>query len=136
MTTPSPAGPCRISWLVLVYRLPPGKPGALAVAVRRRLVRAGAAYLAKAVAALPESAAAQRVLRRLRSEIGEAGGSAEVPRAEAVGGESDMVAAYNAGGDQEYQEIIARCRDAVAGMESLAESGHFRFAQLWERIRS
>ena len=83
---------------MLVYRLPPGKPGALAVAVRRRLVRAGAAYLAKAVAALPESAAAQRVLRRLRSEIGEAGGSAEVPRAEAVGGESDMVAAYNAGG--------------------------------------
>jgi hypothetical protein len=125
--------PGRVTWLVLVYRLPPGKPGALAVAVRRRLTRVGAVYLAKAVAAVPECAAAQRVLRRLCSQISDAGGSAEVLRAEAIDGELDMIAAYNAARDQEYREIITQCRDAVAVIEDLAESGHFRFAQLWEK---
>jgi hypothetical protein len=84
---------------------------------------------------LPESAAARRVLRRLRSETGEAGGSAEVLRAEAVDGGPDLVAAYNAARDQEYREIITRCLDAIAGIESEAESGRFRYAQLWEKDR-
>lgn len=81
---PAPGRPACVSWLILAYRLP-ARPG-LKATIRRRLAATGAVYLANAVAAAPVSPAAERAFRRLRSMIGEAGGSAQVLRAAAMDG--------------------------------------------------
>jgi hypothetical protein len=123
--------PGRAPWLLLIYRLPV-RTG-LKATIRRRLIAIGAVYPASAVAALPASPAAERALRRLRSMIGEAGGSAQVLRAEAIDGEPDLIATYNAAREQEYEKIIAECSDIVAGIEAMAAASHFGYAELGEK---
>jgi len=85
----------RISWLVLLYRIP-SEPSRLRAAVWRRLKAAGAVYLAGSVAALPASPAAERSLRRLRHDVCDMGGSAQLLRAEALAGQPDVISAFNA----------------------------------------
>lgn len=123
--------PSRVAWLVLAYRLPANHR--LKTTIRRRLTAMGAVYPANAVAALPASPAAERAFRRLRSTIGEAGGSAQVLRATAIEGEPDLVAVYNAAREQEYEEIIAECGDIVAGIRTMTASGRFSYADLGEK---
>lgn len=120
----------RAPWLVLIYRLP--VHAGLKATIRRRLTAIGAVYPANAVAALPESPAAERALRRLRNMIGQAGGSAQVLRAEAVEGEPDLIATYNAARAREYEKIIAEGNDVVAGIEARAAAGRFGYAELGE----
>ena len=105
MTVPVTTRPGRVAWLVLAYRLPAGS--GLKAVIRRKLTAIGAMYPANAVATLPAFPAAERTFRRLRNMIGQAGGSAQVLRAEAIQGELDLVAAFNAAREQEYREIIA-----------------------------
>ena len=71
------------AWLMLVYRVP-GEPTRLRATVWRRLKAAGAVYLANSVAVLPESAASERALRKLRAEIEGMGGTGQLLRAEAL----------------------------------------------------
>jgi hypothetical protein len=123
--------PGRIAWLVLAYRLPASS--GLKATIRRKLNAAGAVYPVNAVAALPASPAAERTFRRLRNMIGEAGGSAQVLHAEAIEGEPDLVAAFNAAREQEYDEIIAGCGDVIAGIEAMTAAGHFCHADLGEK---
>jgi hypothetical protein len=128
VTAPAVTRPGRVAWLVLVYRLPAGS--GLKAAVRRKLTTMGAVYPVNAVAALPASPAAERSFRRLRNMIGEGGGSAQVLHAEAIEGEGDLVAAFNAAREQEYGEIIAGCGDVVAEIEAMTAAGHFCYADL------
>jgi hypothetical protein len=128
---PGAADPGTLTWLVLVYRLP-AKPASLKGMIRRRLAVAGAVYLSPAVAAVPSSGAAERVLRRVQHAITDAGGSAVLVRGQAIGGEAEMTAALNAARDREYQDIIAGCRDAVAAIEALAAADDYRYEQLWD----
>jgi hypothetical protein len=121
----------RAPWLVLVYRLP--VRAGLKATIRRRLIAMGAVYPANAVAALPASPAAERALRRLRSMIGEAGGSAQVLRAEAIEGGPGLVATYNAAREQEYGKIIAECSDVVAGIAAMSAAGQFGYAELGKK---
>ena len=58
----------RASWLVLAYRVA-GENARLRASVWRRLRAAGAVYLVNSVAALPAAPPAERLLRRLRSDI-------------------------------------------------------------------
>ena len=83
MTIPAAPSPGCAAWLVLTYRL--GGSHALKITVRRRLNAIGAVFPVNAVAALPASPATERAFRRLRRMIGEAGGSAQVLRAEVIG---------------------------------------------------
>ncbi len=131
MTATEAARPGRAPWLVLIYRLP--VHAGLKATIRRRLTAIGAVYPANAVAALPASAAAERAFRRLRSMIGEAGGSAQVLRAEAIEGEPDLIATYNAARAREYGKIIAECSDVVAGIEATAAAGRSGYAALGEK---
>jgi ChrB-like protein len=126
-----PTPPGRIAWFVLAYRLPV-KSG-LKTVIRRRLTALGAIYPANAVAAIPASPAAERAIRRLRSSITEAGGSAQVLRAEAIAGGPDLVAAFNAAREQEYADIIVRCGDFVDATKAMTAAGHFRYANLEEK---
>lgn len=102
-------------------------------AVWRRLRGAGAIYLQNSVAALPETPSAERLLRGLRNEIvGEMSGQAQVLRATALDGESEIVAAFNAARDDEYEEIVDRCRDFLAEIERNTKEQHFTYGELEE----
>ena len=105
MTAPATTHAGRGAWLVLAYRLPTSH--GLKTAIRRRLTTAGAVFPANAVAALPASPTAERTFRRVRRLIGEAGGSAQVLRAEVIEGAADLVAAFNAAATDPYPVSIA-----------------------------
>jgi hypothetical protein len=120
-----------MAWLVLAYRLPANS--GLKTTIRRRLTAMGAVYPANAVATLPASPTAERAFRRMRSMIGEAGGSAQVLRAEAIEGEPELITVFNAAREQEYSQIIAGCGDVVARIEAMTAASQFRYANLGER---
>ena len=121
---PDPAGAGPVTWLVLIYRLP-AKASALRAMVHRKLSAAGAVYLSRACAAAP-AGPAERVMRRMRAMITDAGGSAALLRARALAGEPDLTAAFSAARDREYDDIIARCRDGTAAIEAVTAARDFR----------
>jgi hypothetical protein len=101
--------------------------------VWRRLRGAGAIYLQNSVAALPATPAAERLLRGLRKEIvGEMSGQAQVLRATALDGEAEIVAAFKAARNDEYEEIIDRCKDFLAEIEGNTKTEHFTYGELEE----
>lgn len=118
-------------WLVMAYRLPANH--GLKIAIRRRLTGIGAVFPANAVAAVPASPAAERALRRMRSQINEAGGSAQVLRAEAIEGARDLATAFNAVREREYAEIIAGCGEIVAAIQVLTTAGRFSYQDLGDK---
>ena len=128
MTVPAAPSPGRTAWLVLAYRLRDSH--ALKITVRRRLTAIGAVFPVNAVAASPASPAAERAFRRLRRMIGEAGGSAQILRAEVIEGGADLAAAFNKAREQEYSEVIAGCGQVLAGIEALTAAGQFRYPDL------
>lgn len=131
MTAPAAPQPGRVVWLVLAYRLPVNH--GLTMTVRRRLTAMGAVYPVNAVAAVPTSPAAERAFRRIRRIIGEAGGSAQVLRAEAIEGAPDLVATFNAAREQEYAEVLAGCGEVIGGIEALAAAGCYRYPDLGDK---
>jgi hypothetical protein len=120
-----------VGWLVLVYRVPP-EPSRLRATVWRRLKGLGALYLQSSVAALPQSPSAERALRTLRKEILQMGGTASLLSSEVVAGGADVVAAFNAARDDEYEEIIDKCDDFRAQVKKEYDEHHFTYAELEE----
>ena len=120
-----------IAWLLLIYRVP-REPSKLRAAVWRRLKTLGAVYLQNSAAALPESAGHERALRTLRKEIAEMGGTAQVLRCEVLAGAAEVTATYNAARDEEYEEIIDKCRDFLAEIDKETAAEHFTYAELEE----
>ena len=131
MTVPAAPSPGRAAWLILAYRLPASH--ALKITVRRRLTAMGAVFPVKAVAALPASPVAERAFRRLRHMIGEAGGSAQVLRAEVIEGGANLAAAFKEAREQEYAEVVAGCGQVLAGIEALTAAGQFRYPDLGDK---
>jgi hypothetical protein len=120
-----------LNWLLLVYRVPP-EPTRLRATVWRRLKGLGAIYLQNSAAALPATSANERALRKLRHEILEMAGSGILLNCTALGGESDILAAFQAARDDEYEEIVDRCQDFLAGVQKEHVAEHFSFAELEE----
>lgn len=121
-----------LAWLVLVYRVPT-EPTRLRAAVWRRLRNLGAIYLQNSVAAMPADAKAERALRTLRNEIIEnMGGRAQLLSSIALVGEPDLVAEFNAARDDEYEEILDKCRDFHAEVEKETTVEHFTYGELEE----
>ncbi|WIV59149.1 Chromate resistance protein ChrB [Amycolatopsis nalaikhensis] len=129
-TVAEPAGIPQ-SWLVLIYRVPP-EPSRLRAAVWRRLKGLGAIYLQNSAAALPAGAAAERALRKLRHEIVEMGGTGVLLSSVALAGGPDVVAAFQAARDDEYEEIIDKCRDFLAEIDKETAAEHYTYAELEE----
>lgn len=140
---PSPAGathePAETSdaslppgrWLLLVYRVP-SEPSRLRATVWRRIKSLGAIYLQSSAAALPASVAAERALRKLRSEILDMSGTAVLLSCEVIAGEADIRAAFQAARDDEYEEIVDKCVDFIAGVDKEYAENHFSYAELEE----
>lgn len=120
-----------VEWLLLVYKVP-SEPTRLRATVWRRLKSLGAVYLQNAAAALPASPSGERALRKLRHEIAEMNGSAVLFRSRALVGETDVLAAFQAARDDEYDEIVDRCQDFLAQVEKEHAASHFTFAELEE----
>jgi DNA-binding transcriptional regulator PaaX len=118
-------------WLLLVYRVP-SEPTRLRAAVWRRLKSLGAIYLQNSAAALPASVAAERSLRKLRSEILEMSGTAALLSCTVLAGEQEVRAAFQAARDDEYEEIADKCEDFLAGVKKEYAASHFTYAELEE----
>lgn len=118
-------------WFVLVYKLP-SEPTRYRASVWRKLKAAGAVYLQNGVAALPADPGGERVMRGVVQEIREAEGTAHLLRGVAVGDAAGLVEAFNAARDDEYREVLDRCRDFHAELERERAAGKFTFAELEE----
>jgi len=118
-------------WLLLVYRVP-SEPSRLRATVWRRLKSLGAIYLQSSAAALPASTQAERALRRLRSEILDMSGSAALLSCTVLAGEAEVRAAFQAARNDEYEEIVDKCQDFLAGLRKEYDANHFSFAELEE----
>jgi hypothetical protein len=119
------------SWFVLVYKLPP-EPTRYRASVWRKLRAAGAIYLQNGVSALPDDPRSERVMRGVAQEVREYEGTAYLMRGPLVGDDEALVGALNAARDDEYSEILDRCRDFHAELEREREAGKFTFAELEE----
>jgi hypothetical protein len=89
-------------------------------------------YLQNSVAALPDGQAGERALRKLRHEIVEMSGTAVLMRCETLLGDNDVMAAFQAARDDEYEEIVDRCRDFLSQVEKEHVAEHYSFAELEE----
>jgi hypothetical protein len=118
-------------WLLLVYRVP-SEPSRLRATVWRRIKSLGAIYLQSSAAALPASTAAERALRKLRSEILDMSGTAVLLSCEVLAGESDVRGQFQDARDDEYEEIVDKCLDFVAGIDKEYRENHFSYAELEE----
>jgi hypothetical protein len=135
MGTPEPpednAAPDETGWLLLIYRVP-SEPTRLRAAVWRRLKSLGAIYLQNSAAALPAGPAAERALRKLRHEILEMQGTAVLMNCSVLAGQQDVLGAFEAARDDEYDEILDKCRDFHAQLEKEYAAEHFTYAELEE----
>jgi predicted Zn-dependent peptidase len=118
-------------WFVLVYKLP-SEPTRYRASVWRKLRAAGAVYLQNGVAALPSDQGSERVTRGLVQEVRENEGTAYLVRGSLVGDDAALVEAFNAARDDEYREVLDRCRDFHAELKREREAGKFTFAELEE----
>jgi DNA-binding transcriptional regulator PaaX len=118
-------------WLVLIYRIP-SEPTRLRAAVWRRLKGLGAVYLQNSVAALPAGSGSERALRKLRREILEMGGTAQLLAGQALAGQQDILGVFQAARDDEYEEIIDKCQDFHGQLQKEYDAGHYTYAELEE----
>ena len=125
------ANPDGTSWLVLIYRIP-SEPTRLRATVWRRLKGLGAVYLQNSVAALPAGSASERALRKLRREILDMGGTAQLLASQALAGQQDILAVFQAARDDEYDEIVDKCQDFHGQLQKEYDAGHYSYAELEE----
>jgi Protein ChrB, N-terminal len=118
-------------WLLLVYRVP-SEPSRLRATVWRRIKSLGAIYLQSSAAALPAGTAAERALRKLRSEILDMAGTAVLLSCDVLAGEGEIRAQFQEARDDEYEEIVDKCVDFIAGIDKEYREAHFSYAELEE----
>jgi DNA-binding transcriptional regulator PaaX len=118
-------------WLLLIYRIPT-EPTRLRAGVWRKLKGLGAIYLQNSAVALPFSPQSERALRTLRAEIDEMAGKATLFSSTTLAGQDQLVQAFNAARDDEYDEIIDKCEDFLQQVRKEYEANHFTYAELEE----
>jgi hypothetical protein len=101
--------------------------------VWRKIKATGAVYLQNSVCILPAEREHEQELRRLRHEIvEECGGEAYLFKCEHIGSVDVLVELFNRSRDEEYAEVIHRCREFLAELEEETANRHFTFAELEE----
>lgn len=118
-------------WLVLVYKIP-AEPTRYRASVWRKLKATGAIYLQNGVAALPRTPATERVMRGIVEEIRKMAGSAHLLDSKPLIDDAALQGAFTAARDEEYRELLGRCRDFHAEMEKEQAEKNFTFAELEE----
>ncbi|MEZ2390144.1 Chromate resistance protein ChrB [bacterium RCC_150] len=124
--------PSQPTWLLLVYRVP-SEPTRLRATVWRRLKNLGAIYMQNSAAAIPRTPHSERAMRALRNEIVESmSGKAFLINSTSIIGETDLVEMFNEARNDEYEEILDKCRDFHAGVEKEVKEEHFTYGELEE----
>jgi hypothetical protein len=118
-------------WLILIYKIPP-EPSRLRAGIWRKLKAAGAIYLQNGVAALPAGPASERALRGIAQAVRGMGGTAQLFHGRLLGDEEAVRGQFNAARDEEYSELLARCRDFHAELDAERAAGKYTFAELEE----
>ncbi len=120
------------NWLVFVYKVP-SEPSRYRVQVWRKIKATGAVYLQNSVCILPSCREHEQEFRRLRHEIvEECGGEAYLFKCEHIGSPDVLAELFNRSRDEEYAEVIHRCREFLAELEEETANRHFTFAELEE----
>ena len=110
----APTAPDR--WLVLVHQLPP-RPPYLRAKIAQRLAGIGALALKNSVYVLPGRADCREDFDWIAQEAVAGGGQAWIASAEWLRGTSDetLREAFRALSDRAYDDLLAACRDELAG---------------------
>ena len=119
--------------MLLTYRLPAERSSAR-VAVWREVRRSGALQLQKSVVAFPDTDGFRVALTRVRTVVGEVGGSALAVRAEPLerADEERLMAAWNEARAAEYGELASECEKLVAEIDKEFAKEKFTLAELDE----
>ena len=122
-----------MGWLLLTYRLPAERSSAR-VAVWREVRRSGALQLQKSVVAFPDADEFRVAVTRVRTVVGEVGGSALAMRAEPLerADEERLTAAWNEARAAEYGELASECEKHVAEIDKEFAKEKFTLAELDE----
>lgn len=118
-------------FLLLIYKIP-SEPTRLRAAVWRKVKNIGALYLQNSVCILPDSKDSERHFRQLKLEIEEMGGESYLFRSNSIGSKENIINLFNAARDEEYVEIIDKCKDFFKEIEKEISQKHFSYAELEE----
>jgi hypothetical protein len=124
------ASPKRVSWIVLVHRVP-REPSSPRIAIWRRLRSLGVAQLGDGICALPEDARTREQLEWVADQVLEAGGTALLVRGETLssGDERQLVGLMSTARGAEYAELSDR-------VTHLLEAGPGREVERRRALRS
>ena len=121
-----------LTWLILVYRVP-SEPTRLRGAVWRKLRNLGAVYMQNSAAAIPRTVQTERTMRALRKEILESmSGKAFLISSASVASDADLREMFNEARNDEYEEILDKCKDFHAGIEKEIREEHYTYGELEE----
>lgn len=118
-------------WLLLVYKVP-SEPTRYRASIWRKIKAIGAVYLQNSACVLPVNLRTERQFRQLRREIEGYGGEGYLIKGAFLGNEQQVVDMFNSARDEEYQEIVDRCRDFFKEIDKEIERKHFTYAELEE----
>ncbi|MEO7016769.1 MAG: Chromate resistance protein ChrB, partial [Leifsonia sp.] len=116
-----------LTWLILVYRVP-SEPTRLRGAVWRKLRNLGAVYMQNSAAAIPRTVSTERTMRALRKEIVESmSGKAFLINSSSVASDADLRAMFNEARNDEYDEILDKCKDFHTGIDKEIREEHYTY---------
>ena len=123
----------RVSWVVLVYRVP-REPSSPRIAIWRRLKALGVGQLGDGVVALPEDARTREHLEWIADRAQDAGGTALMLRAQAMSqrDETTIATQMAAARAQEYRDLTNRARQALTDIPETGEVDR----RLLQRLRT
>lgn len=131
-TAPEAKETKNLTWLILVYRVP-SEPTRLRGAVWRKLRNLGAVYMQNSAAAIPRTVHTERTMRALRKEIVESmSGKAFLISSSSVASDADLRDMFNEARNDEYEEILDKCKDFHTGIDKEIREEHYTYGELEE----
>lgn len=118
-------------WLILIYKIP-SEPTRYRASVWRKIKAFGAVYLQSSVCILPLNYKNEKNFRKLRHEIEDYGGEAHLIKGGFLLQEQSIIEMFNQARNEEYTEIIERCKDFFIEIDKEIASEHFTFSELEE----
>lgn len=124
---------CNQYWSLLIYRVP-SQPSTLRVYVWRKLKGWGGLYLQQSVGVIPQRDNLQQQLEKLKSEILEGGGEADLLTVCIEDNKQNqmLVERFRKQAEDEYGEFLGRCQDFHKELEHERKQKNFNFAELDE----
>lgn len=121
------------SWNLLIYRVP-SQPSTRRVYVWRKLKGWGGLYLQQSVCVLPQRDDLQQQLEKLKTEIVESGGEADLLTVAIADKEqnSRLIERFQQQAEVEYKEFLGRCQDFHKELEHERQEHNLTFAELDE----